>query len=176
MANKENRAAMAGDIFHFAQAFFLEFRVAHRQDLVHNQNLGLQMRSDGECEPHIHAGAIPLHRRVDELLDAGELDDLVELGADFGFGHPENGAVQKDVLAPAQLGMEPGADLEERCDATADSYLAACGLGDAAENFQQGALASSITTDNSHNLAGLDIERHIAQGPEIRSACWRCGG
>ena len=30
---------MASDILHFAQAFFLEFRVAHRQDLVHDQNL-----------------------------------------------------------------------------------------------------------------------------------------
>ena len=30
---------MASDILHFAQAFFLEFRVAHRHNLVHNQNL-----------------------------------------------------------------------------------------------------------------------------------------
>jgi hypothetical protein len=31
-AQKENRAAMAGDILHFAEAFFLEFRVSLRRD------------------------------------------------------------------------------------------------------------------------------------------------
>ena len=30
---------MAGDILHFAQAFFLEFRVAHRKNFIHDQNL-----------------------------------------------------------------------------------------------------------------------------------------
>jgi hypothetical protein len=30
---------VAGDILHFAQAFFLKFRVADGQSLIHNQNL-----------------------------------------------------------------------------------------------------------------------------------------
>jgi hypothetical protein len=30
---------MAGDILHFGQAFFVEFRVSDGQNLVHNQNL-----------------------------------------------------------------------------------------------------------------------------------------
>ena len=30
-------------------------------------------------EPHVHARRVVLHRRVDELLEAGEVDDLVEL-------------------------------------------------------------------------------------------------
>jgi hypothetical protein len=101
MAHKKHRSAMAGDILHFAQAFFLEFRVSDGKNFVHDQNLGFQMRRDGEREPHIHPGAIPLHRRIDELLDSGEIDDLVELSADFSFGHPEDGAVQEDVFASA---------------------------------------------------------------------------
>jgi hypothetical protein len=39
----DNRAAMPGDILHFAQAFFLEFRVSDGQNLVHNQNLVLAL-------------------------------------------------------------------------------------------------------------------------------------
>jgi hypothetical protein len=35
----QNLPAMAGDILHFAEAFFLEFRVSDGQNLVHNQNL-----------------------------------------------------------------------------------------------------------------------------------------
>jgi hypothetical protein len=30
---------VAGDILHFAQAFFVEFRASNGQNLVHNQNL-----------------------------------------------------------------------------------------------------------------------------------------
>ena len=83
------------------------------------------MRCDRE--PHIHLGAIQVdslaparltlraalrqsperlprrlgHRRVDELLDAGKIDDFVELGADLGFGHAEDGTVEEDVFASA---------------------------------------------------------------------------
>jgi hypothetical protein len=35
------------------------------------------------------------------LLDTGEIDDFVELGADFGFGHAEDGTVEEDVFASA---------------------------------------------------------------------------
>jgi len=111
MAYKKNRPAMAGDILHFAQAFFLEFRVSDGQNLVHDQNLGLQMRRDGEREPHIHPGAIPLHRRVDIPRTAGELDNLIELPRNLGLPHAQDRAVQKDVLPPRQFRMEPRADL-----------------------------------------------------------------
>ncbi len=36
------------------------------------------MRGHGEGEPHVHAAAVALHRRVEELLDLAEGDDLVE--------------------------------------------------------------------------------------------------
>ena len=34
--------------------------------------------------------------------------------------HPEDGAVQEDVLATCQLGVEAGPDLEQAADAAAD--------------------------------------------------------
>jgi hypothetical protein len=75
-----------------------------------------------------------------------------------------------------QFRVEPCADLEERSDAASDPYLAAGGLGDAVEDFQEGALPGAIAPDDAKHLARLDIEGDIAQGPEIRGACWRCGG
>ena len=63
---------------------------------------------------------IALDRRVEELLDLGEGDDLVELAADLGAGHAEDRAVEIDVLAAGQLGMKAGADLEQARDAAAD--------------------------------------------------------
>ena len=36
------------------------------------------MRRDREGQPHIHAAAVALDRRVEKLFDLGEGDDLVE--------------------------------------------------------------------------------------------------
>ena len=66
-------------VAHLAQAFLLERGVADGQHLVDQQDLGLEMGGDGEAEPHVHAAGVALDRRVEELLDLGEGDDLVEL-------------------------------------------------------------------------------------------------
>ena len=78
------------------------------------------MRGDGEGEPQLHAARVALDRRVDEPLDLGELDDLVELALDLAPPHAEDRAVEEDVLAAGQVGVEAGADLEQRADAAAD--------------------------------------------------------
>ena len=79
MADEEDGAAPAGDVAHLAEALLLERRVADRQHLVDEQDLRLEVRGDRERQAHVHAARVALHRRVDELLDLGERDDLVEL-------------------------------------------------------------------------------------------------
>jgi len=37
-------------------------------------------------------------------LAAGEIDDLVESGFDFGFAHAEDDAVEEDVFAAGEFG------------------------------------------------------------------------
>ena len=107
-------------LLHPAEAAALELRVADGEHLVDEQDLRLEMRGDREREPHVHAARVALDRRVDELLDAGEVDDLVELPRDLAALHAEDRAVQEDVLAPGQLRVEAGADLEQAADATPD--------------------------------------------------------
>ena len=79
------------------------------------------MGGDREGQPDIHARGVALHRRVEELLDLGKGDDLVELASDLASRHAKDGAVEEDILAAGQLGMEAGADLEEAGDAAANS-------------------------------------------------------
>ena len=98
------------------EAPLLEGLVADAEHLVDEQDLGLEERRDGECQPHVHAARVPLHRRVDEPLHLGEPDDVVELRADLGPPHAEDRAVQEDVLSAGQLGMKAGSDLEQRAD------------------------------------------------------------
>ena len=102
----------------------LELGVADGEHLVHEQDLRLEVRGHREREPHVHAARVPLDRRVEERRHAGEVDDLGQLARDLAASHAEDGAVQVDVLAAGQLGMEARADLEQAADAAADDGLA----------------------------------------------------
>ena len=61
-----------------AEALALKRLVADGEHLVEQQHVGLEVRRDGEAEPHVHAGRVRPHRQVDEPLELGERDDLVE--------------------------------------------------------------------------------------------------
>ena len=82
---------------------------------------GFDVDRDGEAEPHVHARRIGLDRRVDELAQLGEVDDLVEAILDLALGEAEHDAVDEDVLAAGDLGMEAGAELDQRGDAPLDA-------------------------------------------------------
>ena len=120
MRDEDDRPPRLAQVLHAPETPPLELGVPDGEHLVDEEDLGLEMRRHGECEPDGHAARVALDRRVDELLDARELDDLGELLLDLPALHPEDGAVQEDVLAPGQLGVEAGADLEQAPDAPAD--------------------------------------------------------
>src|SRR5262249_59085765 len=94
----------------------VKVRIADGEDLVDQKNVGLDVDGNRESEAHIHARRIVLHRRVDEVLQPGEVDDLVESLIDLSLGETENGAVQVDVLTTRELGMEARTQLQERPD------------------------------------------------------------
>ena len=77
--------------------------VADGEYLVDEQDVRVDVDRDGEAEPHVHPGRVGLDRRVDEVLQLGELDDLVEAARDFLLRQPEHDAVDEDVLAAGDL-------------------------------------------------------------------------
>ena len=60
------------------EALLLERRVADRQHLVDQQDVGVDLDRDREREPDVHARGVVLELEVDELLELGERDDVVE--------------------------------------------------------------------------------------------------
>ena len=52
--------------------------VAHREHLVDEQHVGVDLDRDREAEPDAHPRRVVLQLQVDELLELGERDDLVE--------------------------------------------------------------------------------------------------
>ena len=83
VADEEDGAPRTRDLLHLPEALALEGDVADREHLVDEQDLRVEVRRDGEGQAHVHAARVALDRRVEELVDLGELDDLVELARDL---------------------------------------------------------------------------------------------
>src|SRR5262249_44849051 len=74
---------------------------------VDQENLWLEVDGDRERQADIHATRVVLGGGIDELLDLGEVNDLVELAGDFRPLHAQDRAGEVDVLASRQLTMKP---------------------------------------------------------------------
>ena len=114
MADEQHRAPAARDVAHLAEAFLLKLGVADRQHFIDDQDFRVEVRGDGEREAHVHAAAVALDRRIEELLDFGEGDDLVEVLLDVAPCHAEHRAVEKDVFSPSEFRVKSGPDFQER--------------------------------------------------------------
>src|ERR1700688_2793182 len=99
MADKNNGSARLRHVVHLAQTFFLKLGVAHRQSFVDEENFRIEVRRDGESEPHIHSAGIPLYRRVKELINPGEGNDFGKLLLNLDALHAEYRSVHKNVFA-----------------------------------------------------------------------------
>src|SRR5262249_20687311 len=74
--------------------------------------------------------------------------------------------IQENVLATGQFRMKPGADFEESANATVDVDSAGGRFGDAVQDFQQGALARTVASNDAKHFTSVDVERYIFQSPE----------
>ena len=167
VADEQHGAPLAlPHLAHLPQALVLERLIADGQHFVHQQDVGVEMRRDGEGEPHRHPARVALDRHVEERLDAGELDDLVEPLPDLGAAHSDERAVEEDVLAAGELRMESGPHLEQRADAPVDVDVAGGRRGHAGDHLEQRALARAVATDEPDDLPLADLARHVAQRPE----------
>src|SRR5262249_53398394 len=78
-----------------------------------------------------------------------------------------NRAVHVDVLAAREIGVEARAELEQRGDVPADLEPAARGSEDAGDQTEQRRLARPVSADHADRLPGLDLERDVADRPDL---------
>jgi len=74
VGHEDDRLAFALEPEELLKALLLEGRVADRQHLVDQEDLGLHLDRGGESEPDKHPGGVVLELEVDELLEFGECD------------------------------------------------------------------------------------------------------
>ena len=125
------------------------------------------MRGDGEGELDVHAAGIALDRGVDELAALGELNDVLHLGVDLLLGHAEDCAVHVDILAPGQLAVKAGADLQHGGHAPVQANPAARRRGHAGDELQERGLARTVVADDTDALALFDLEAHAVEREEL---------
>src|SRR5271155_5353540 len=113
MADEQDGSPAARDFTELAQAFFLELGVADGEDFINDENFRIEVRRHRESETDIHAAGVALHGGVEEFFNTGEIDDGVKALLDFPAGHAENGAIEEDVFAAVEFGVEAGPDFQK---------------------------------------------------------------
>src|SRR5579863_3298333 len=121
----------------------------------------------GKGKAHIHPAGVAFYRGIDEAIDFGEGDDLIELARDFGAAHSHDRAAQLDIFAPGQLRMETGADLEQATDTAVKFDPSGGRFGDARKHLEQGRFAGAIASDDAEHLTRRHFEIYVAQGPYV---------
>src|SRR5207244_4922545 len=76
---------------------------------------------------------------------------------------PVDRAVEEDVLAAREVGMEARAELEQRPDSSTDLDAAGGRLDDSGQQPEQRGLARAVAADEPDRAAGLDPERDVVQ-------------
>ena len=163
MRDQQDRFVAPAELGELVETLVREALIADGKHFVHEQHFGIDVHGHGKAEAHIHAGRVGLHRRIDEVLHLGELDDLVEAAADVLLGEAQHDAVDENVLAAGNLRMEAGAQLDQRRDAAVDLDAALGGTRDAGHALEQRALAGSVAADHAVGAALRDGERHAAK-------------
>src|SRR5919106_3487306 len=149
------------------EALPLERLVADGEDLVEEEDVGIEESGDGEAEAHGHPGRVRADRPVDRVLELGEGDDLVEALADVRAAQALDRAVQVNVLATGEVGVEAGAELEQRSDPALGADAARRRLDDPRDDPKQGRLPRAVPADEADRLAARDVHRDVAERPDV---------
>ena len=140
-------------------AFLRERGVADGEHLVDEHHVGVGLDHHREREPDHHSRGVVLELEVDELLELGELEHRVQAPRGVAASQAHHHAVERDVLAGGQLGVEPDAELDERRQAAGHPDRARVGAIDAGQHLQQRALARPVAPHDPEELAAVHVKR-----------------
>jgi hypothetical protein len=147
--------------------FLGEGGVADGEHFVDQHDVGVCLDHDGEGEPDQHPGGVVLELELDELVEAGEVEHGVEALLCFAAAEAHHDAVQRDVLAGGELGVEADAELDEGGEPAGHADPAAVGAVDAGQDLQQRRLARPVAAHDPEELAPPHLERNPPQRPQL---------
>ena len=78
VGHEQDRPTLLPKPAELVEALLLEGGVADGEHLVDQQDVGVDLDRDGERQPHEHPRGVVLQLELDEFLELGEGDDVVE--------------------------------------------------------------------------------------------------
>ena len=153
----------AGDA---VQAFLLEGLVAHRQHLVDERDVRVEVDGDGEPQAHVHARGIVLDLVIDKGPQFAEFHDLVEDALQVPAPESQDGGVQVDVLPAGEVGVEAGPQLQQGGDGSVGADGALVGAQDLGHQPQHGGFSRAVGAYHPQGLPLVDGQVDVLQGPE----------
>src|SRR3990172_385065 len=108
MTDEQDGAPAPSHVPDLVETLALKGHVADGQDLIDEQDFRIEVGRDREAQAHEHAARVVLYRCIEKLLRLGEGHNIVELAIDLGPLHPQDRAIEINVLAPGQFWMKAG--------------------------------------------------------------------
>ena len=166
VGDEEDRGPRLLELLDPPDALVLEIRVADRECLVEDQDLGASRGRHREGEAHAHAGRVGPDGLIDVLADLRERLDLRHQAGDLPHREPHELARHHHVLAAAEVRMKAHPQLEQGRHAAPELHLPLGRLGRPREDLEQRALPGAVQADDAHRLPRRDPERDPAERPE----------
>src|SRR5262249_21915797 len=94
---KNNGLILTAKFFHPLVALLLEFGIAYRQNLIHQQDIRINLHCDGKRQAHEHARRVLLDRAIDEFSQFSEVDDFLLTSGNFLSTQAQQQAVKHNV-------------------------------------------------------------------------------
>ena len=168
MGHEEQRTARSAGRTQLLQAAELERRVAHRQSLIDEQHLGIEVDHHREAQPirmpllKVRTGVSATAVSSAYRITSSTLDHAVALRS--------RGADGLDVLPPGQDGSNPAFGSSRAPILRSATTRPSSGTGDPGDHPQQRALPRPVAPDDTHGLPLGEFEGHVPQGPELAVA------
>ena len=142
-------------------------RVPDGERFVHEEHVGIDVDGGREGQPHEHPARVGLHRLIDEVPDLREGLDRREPLEHLLAPEAHDRAVHEHVLAAGELGVEAGAQLEQRGDAALHAHLPARRPDDPGDDLEERALARAVHADDAEGRAARDLDAHVPERPQL---------
>ena len=159
----EDDSLVAVERLEIVVTFLLEGGVTNGENFIEDKDIPFRADSNGKGEADLHAGRVIFEFLVHELFEFGKFDDVVIHGVDFGVAEAEHGAVQINVLAAGEFGVEADAELDERDESAIHDDRAGGWIVDARKDFKEGGFAGAVAADDTKKLAFFDVKVDTAE-------------
>ena len=162
----EQKRAAAQKIADMRHAFLYKERVADRERLVGDHDVGVDMGDDRKSEASHHAARIDLDWLVDKVADLREVDYRLKAPIDFFTCQPKDRSFQIDVFAASEFSIQTRRIIEDH-DFPVNFDRTARRAQIAGDDLEQGRFAAAIDADKAPALALANLERDIFKGVEF---------